>query len=407
MTYVQQPGLFELQPTFLVHYSSYKQALFSLWLGDVLASLRAMPANSVHVVFFSPPYWMIKDYGHPDQWGQEPTLAGHIDNILALFAELRRVLHPTGTVWMNYQDVCSQNGKKTTPEEMEGFIRRQAEYEYQTSQFGKRQWQRAAGTAKASGIKAKNMLQIPQRLSLAIQDTGWFLRGEIIWEKPNCNSEGVRDRPSRSHEMIYMFSRKPQYFYDIHAVRNRQRVEGDGWVHGTQLRSVWKIPAAPSKSGHPATFPLELPRRGVLLGSSHLGCCPECLHPVRPLYEPGEPDLRAQRACGGNSAGEYHGKGKRDYSATNSQDPSDVKRRRLKSLRPWRLCGARATCRCLRSADDAIPCTVLDPFSGEGTTGRAALMNGRAYVGIEIVEKHAQYQVDHVAPLAGLLERLR
>lgn len=401
MTY--QPGLFELNPTFT---TPGARPLFSLWCMDVLAALRAMPANSVHVAFFSPPYWMIKDYGHPDQWGQEPTLAAHVANILALFAELRRVLHPSGTVWMNYQDVCSQNGKKVTPEEMEGFIRRQAEYEYQTQQFGKRQWQRAAGTAKASGVKPKNMLMIPQRLALAIQDAGWFLRAEIIWEKPNCNSEGVRDRPSRSHEMIYMFSRKHSYFYDIHAIRNNQRTCPDGWTFGSQLRSVWRIPSLPSKSGHPATFPLELPRRGVLLGSSHLGCCPECLCPVRPTYEPGEPDLRAQRACGGNAKGEYHGKGKRDYSASNSQDPSEVKRRRLKSLRPWRLCGAQPTCQCLRKVDNAIPCTILDPFSGEGTTGRAALMNGRAYVGVELHPEHAQWQVQNVAPLATLLGRL-
>lgn len=93
MTY--QPGLFELNPTFT---TPGARPLFSLWCMDVLAALRAMPANSVHVAFFSPPYWMIKDYGHPDQWGQEPTLAAHVANILALFAELRRVLHPSGTV---------------------------------------------------------------------------------------------------------------------------------------------------------------------------------------------------------------------------------------------------------------------------------------------------------------------
>lgn len=401
MTY--QPGLFELNPTFT---TPGARPLFSLWCMDVLAALRAMPANSVHVAFFSPPYWMIRDYGHPDQWGQEPSLAAHVANILHLFAELRRVLHPSGTVWMNYQDVVSQNGRHKTQEEMTKDIERMAEHKYQTQQYVHRQWQRAAGTSRRSGLKPKNLLMLPQRLSLAIQDTGWLLRSEIIWEKSNCNSESVKDRPSRSHEMIYMFTRRPKYFYDIHAVRNNMRVDGDGWIYGTQLRSVWRIPAAASKSGHPATFPLELPRRGLLLGSSHLGCCPECLSPVKPIYEPGSIDLEHAKRCGANAAGEYHGQGRRDYAASNSQNPSDVKRRRIKSLRPWRLSAAHPTCQCLRKVDNAIPCTILDPFSGEGTTGRAALMNGRAYVGVELHPEHAQWQVQNVAPLATLLGRL-
>lgn len=375
--------------------------LFELWVADVIEALEAMPADSVHCVFFSPPYWLIRDYGVPGQWGQEATLLEHVQNILRLFEALKRVLHPTGVVWMNYQDVVAQNGRQATQEEIASNIKRMAEHEYQTQAYAHRKWQRAAQTARRSGLRPKNLIGIPGILAKAIQMAGWWWRGEVIWEKSNCNSESVKDRPSRSHEMLYMFTKRPKYFYNIYAVRNKQRQDEDGWIHGTQLRSVWRIPAKASKSGHPATFPLELPRRGVLLGSSHLGCCPECLFPVVPIYEPGQPDLRAQRACGGNAQGEYNGKGKRDYAATGQQNPSDVKRNRLKSLRPWRLSGERPSCRCLTKMDRAIPCTVLDPFSGEGTTGLAALQNGRAYRGIELHPGHAQWQIDNVAPLAA------
>ncbi|ODT67550.1 hypothetical protein ABS71_10650 [bacterium SCN 62-11] len=402
MTY-SQPGLFELQPTFTVH------SLFRLWVMDVLAALRAMPAHSVHPAFFSPPYWKVRDYGVSGQWGQEATMVEHIANLVQLFHELRRVLHPTGTAWLNYQDATAQNGRPATEAEIEACARRTIEKNYPTDQFAKANgWNRSAGTAKGSGLKVKQMLMLPQRISLAIQETGWWLRSEIVWEKSNCNSENAKDRPSRSHEMIYLFSPSSRYFYDIHAVRNNQWTSPEGWVYGSQLRTVWKTTAARSLSkAHPATFHPELPRRGVLLGTSSLGCCPECLSPVLPIYEPGPADLAAQRRCGGNSKGEYHGKGRRDYAAEGAQDPSEVKRRRLKSMVPYRLCAARTSCACLRSPDHAIPCTVLDPFSGEGTTGRAALMNGRAYVGIELHPGHAQWQIDNVAPMASLLGRLR
>lgn len=401
MTYTKQPELFTLQPTHQVG------SLFRLWCMDVLAALRAMPSRSVHTAFFSPPYWKVRDYGVAGQWGQEETLEAHLANLKQLFRELKRVLHPTGTAWLNYQDATAQNGKSATAEDLEACARRTLAKGYATDQFAKKNWNRSAGTAKGSGLKVKQMLMLPQRISLAVQEEGWWLRSEIVWEKSNCNSENAKDRPSRSHEMIYLFSPRPSYFYDIHAVRNNQWTSPEGWVYGSQLRTVWKTTAARSVSkAHPATFHPELPRRGVLLGTSCLGCCPECLCPVRPVYESGPPDLEAQRRCGGNAKGEYHGKGQRDYAAEGAQDPSEVKRRRLKSMVPWRLCGAKPTCRCLRSPDHAIPCTVLDPFSGEGTTGRAALTNGRAYVGIELHPGHAQWQIDNVAPLAHLLGRL-
>jgi len=380
---------------------------------DVLAGLRSLPSDSVHLVFTSPPYWRVRDYGVPGQLGREETLAEHLENLVVVFREIRRVLHPSGTCWVNYGDVLAQNGSPITDYEKLANVQRVAEKNYETAQFGDRKWNRAAGTAKGAGLAEKQLCLVPERLALALQadgwqdnGTGWWLRSQIIWHKGNGNSESIKDRPSRDHEMLYLFAKRPRYFYNIFGLRNEMRVE-DGWIYGTQLRTVWRIPTSPARSGHPATFPSELPRRGIMLATSELGCCPECLSPVRPIYEPGSPDLEAQRRCGGDINGEYHGQARRDYSKTLSQDPSEVKRRKLNSLRPRRLVGAQPTCRCLTRQDEAIPCTVLDPFAGEGTTGRVALDLGRFYVGIELNQRDVDYQRAELLPKARRWANLR
>lgn len=392
------------------------QSVMTVYNGQVLDGLRRMASNSVHVVFTSVPYWRVRDYGVEGQLGQEPTMEEHLANLVEVFREVRRVLHPSGTCWLNYGDMYAQNGRPLSPEEQQSNIRRSKERGYATTVFGDRkQWQRASGTARGSGLAEKQLLMLPERLALELQadgwnpakrTKGWWLRSQIPWHKGNANSESIKDRPSRDHEMIYMLSKSEKYFYDVYAVRNNMRVV-DGWIYGSQLRTVWKVATAASKSGHPAVFPPELPRRGILLGSSSLGCCPECLCPVYPVYIEGEADLEWQRRCGGDENGEYHGKARRDYSATLSQDPSEVKRRKLKSMKPHKLVGGRPSCKCLARLDQAVPCRVLDIFSGEGTTGDMALANGRFYTGIELNPKDVQFQLNTLGPRAEAWRDLR
>lgn len=385
--------------------------LFHVQNTDVMTGLRTLPDNSVHCVFTSPPYWKVRDYGVAGQLGQEATLEEHIANLVAVFREVRRVLHPSGTLWVNYGDVSAQNGRQITDEEAERNNQRAYERSYTSSNFSKRQWMRACGTAAGAGLAEKHMLLLPERLALAMQTdgwdltarprkTGWWLRSQIVWRKVGANSESIKDRPSREHEMIYLFSKSERYFYNIYAVRRNMRIDADKWIFGSQLRTVWDVPKGKSRNGHPAVFHPELPRRGLLLGSSHLGCCPECLSPVKPIYEKrDEPDLEAQRRCGGDKNGEYHSRGKHG-PRVDKQDPGELKANTLKSMRPVREIGARTTCKCLHSVEHAIPCRVLDPFAGEGNTLMAALFNGRFASGIELNPRDVAFQNQDLKPLA-------
>lgn len=374
--------------------------------GDVLEQLREMPRHSVHCVFTSPPYWKVRDYGVSGQLGQEKTLAEHLENLVKVFREVRRVLHPTGTLWVNYGDVLSQNGRPLSEAEQVANRQRSAERGYRSNVFA-RQWQRAHGTARGSGLPEKSLLLIPERLALALQDDGWLLRSQIVWQKPNANSESVQDRPSRDHEMIYLLTPGPRYFFDEWGIRRNTVYNADGSFWGSKLRTVWSVATVPTRSGHPAVFPPELPRRGILLGSSQLGCCPGCLSPVQPVYVKDQPQRDAQRRCGGDHLGEYNGKARRDYAASLSQDPSATKARILAGMRSRRLVGGKPTCICLQSLAEAEPCRVLDPFAGEGTTNRVALELGRFATAIELNPVNVDFMRQDLEPIAQDWMRLR
>ena len=290
-----------------------------IYHGQCLAVLNTMPPESVDCVVTSPPYWGQRDYGVEGQWGMEPTLVEHIENLILLFREIRRVLKTSGTVWLNYGDcyASTPNGRKAKDiiNDDRGFVDKPFSTigPIDKSKRNSKRW--GGGNNPAQGIlKPKDLCMIPNRLAIALQDDGWWVRSEIIWAKPNPMPESIGDRPAVAHEKIFLLTKSAKYFYDQAAVRmpaapasldrwtqdiedqigsgravgktngkmkavggpkkDKQRGHGrrhegfnDRWdsmskaeqtASGCTLKNVWWIATAPFKEAHFATFPPHL-----------------------------------------------------------------------------------------------------------------------------------------------------
>lgn len=389
-------------PTFPVptHQVDFGPDLFwlQLWQGDAYDVLRTVPSNSVHCWMTSPPYWRLRDYGWEGQLGHEKTLRDHIRALVRVFRELRRTLHPTGTLYVNYGDAYAQHGKAATESELFGHETRSIRRGYNTQAFsGYKGYNRAAGTA-GEEFARKQLMMIPSRLAIAMQEDGWWVRALVKWSKPNALPESVRDRPSKTHEDVIMCTKRPDYFYDDCRVRDCAPTEK--W--GRRLRSVWTIATEACKLEHYATFPRELVRRCILPSTSRLGCCPKCFAPVVPVYQAGQVDPDWQRRCGG---ADYQGSATKDYSAAGAQDPSETKKRILKGLAPRHLVGGKPGCKC--RVGDTIPCLVGDCFGGVGTVCKVGLANGLRGLSIDGSPEYTEFAWQELGQRAQLLRNLR
>jgi site-specific DNA-methyltransferase (adenine-specific) len=210
--------------------------------GDVHFALSRLPSDSVQCVVTSPPYWGLRDYGITGQIGLEPTLPGFLQALTGVFSEVKRVLKPDGILWLNIGDgYTSGNRGWRAPD--------------------KKNPNRAMTTRPDNppGLKDKDLMGIPWRLALALQDTGWYLRSDIVWNKPNAMPESVKDRPTRSHEYLFMLTKSQNYRYDAEAVRE---LAAGGQMRNR--RSVWNINTTNSPSSHIAAFPQALVEPCVL-----------------------------------------------------------------------------------------------------------------------------------------------
>lgn len=244
---------------------------------DVLDGLRQLPDESVHCVVTSPPYWGLRDYGVDGQIGLEQTPAEFIARLVGVFREVRRVLRKDATCWVNLGDsyaaggMGAGSGKQLT---VRG-----------TATGGHMDKHRKA----PAGFKPKDLVGIPWRFALAMQDDGWWLRQDIIWHKPNPMPESVTDRCTKAHEYIFLLTKSEKYFYDADAIkepaltdnRPRQKNNGESAVDtklrgfGSQCgtvdgirnkRSVWTISTQSFSEAHFATFPPELPEPCIKAG---------------------------------------------------------------------------------------------------------------------------------------------
>ncbi len=256
--------------------------------GDALAMLQTLESNSIDTCVTSPPYYGLRDYGVTGQIGRELTPEEYIEKLVEVFREVRRVLRSDGTLWVNIGDSCATRSGPQPPTNTRN---------------------RHGHTQKKvpAGYKAKDLMGIPWLLAFALRADGWYLRQDIIWQKPNAMPESVKDRCTKSHEYIFLLSKSQKYYFDNEAIkepvaestkgrkpcdfggkkgRNYRPQKGDPnfrngseqwgrtWEYSSDKRnkrSVWNIATKPYKGAHFAVFPESLVEPCILAGSSEGG----------------------------------------------------------------------------------------------------------------------------------------
>jgi site-specific DNA-methyltransferase (cytosine-N4-specific) len=214
----------------------------TVYEGDASAVLPRLPDEFFRCVVTSPPYWGLRDYGVDGQIGAERDPDAYIKRLTAIFDEVRRVLREDGTLWLNIGDSYTSGNRAYRAPDKKNPVRAMG-YRARTPE----------------GLKPKDLVGIPWRLAFALQRSGWYLRADIIWEKPNAMPESVKDRPTRSHEYIFLFSKTLHYHYNPHVVTE---------ANGRNRRTVWSVPTEPFAGTHFATFPPALIVPCVLAGST-------------------------------------------------------------------------------------------------------------------------------------------
>jgi len=425
--------------------------------GDCRAVLRTLPDASVQMCVTSPPYFGLRDYGTaqweggdsacdhvepgtnrgkrdelpkpPAGWaeraigqpyretcgkcgarridaqiGLESSVDAYVAELVGVFREVRRVLRDDGTCWINLGDSYAQGSSRA------GQSNSSHAYSHTNEEFRNERYSGGVNISAASvGLKPKDLIGVPWKLAFALQADGWYLRSDIIWHKPNPMPESVRDRPTKSHEYLFLLSKQPRYFWDAEAVKepcpdnvNRKMMSGrtrasdprdkreDAGVivvNGSEpptsrnIRSVWKIATSPFSEAHFATFPPDLVIPCIKAGTSERGACPACGSPWARVVETQRGPQPAER--GGKNYG-LNAQGTSPSSALRKVGGDDW----YEYAGSTQTTGWQPTCSC--AAGDPVPCVVLDPFFGAGTVGLVADRLGRDCVGIELSPVYAR-----------------
>jgi DNA modification methylase len=332
-----------------------------LYLGDVREVLSKLPAQSVHNVVTSPPYWGLRDYktGSDLELGSERTPEEFVANMVVVFREAHRVLRDDGTLWLNLGDAYLANG---------------------------------------------NMAGTPWRVALALQADGWILRQDIIWHKPSPMPESVTNRCTKAHEYIFLLTKRKDYYYDAFLIseesntkdlpprtlgKKQAKTEFDGMIshnedHSSSVlgrtqrrnkRSVWTVTSQGYEGAHFASFPEKLIEPCILAGTPQY-VCDKCGAPRTRIIE--RKQLTRERP---NDYVKRTGEAGTGNSCSNSVAGVDVK-----------TVGWQPTCDCNAGETSG---TVLDPFIGSGTVNVVALRHGRKSIGIDLSE---QYLLNNAIP---------
>jgi DNA modification methylase len=204
----------------------------ALICGDAEAVLSKLPGSVFQTCVTSPPYWSLRDYSIPGQIGLEDSVFAYIDHVVRVFSQVRRVLRDDGTLWLNIGDSYTSGGRTWRASDKKNPVRAMN-----------------VRPATPEGLKPKDLIGVPWLLAFALQKEGWYLRTDIIWNKPNCQPESVKDRPTRAHEYLFLLSKSEHYKYDSEAVRG---------PNGRNIRTVWDVRTQPYAEAHFATFPASL-----------------------------------------------------------------------------------------------------------------------------------------------------
>lgn len=232
---------------------------------DVMDGLAQLADESVHCCVTSPPYWMLRDYGYEGQIGLEPTVAAHVAAMVAVFGEVRRVLRKDGTLWLNYGDIWAGSwGAGSRGHETAGTL--QGGSMLSARQIRGHPKRTKTGSMKRfGGLKPKDLVLMPERIALALQSDGWWVRDRVIWHKPNPMPSSVKDRCTPSYEIVWQLSTSARYYFDARAIAEPRTSDEDAPLTRNR-RNVWTIATEPYRGGHFATMPTELARLCILAG---------------------------------------------------------------------------------------------------------------------------------------------
>jgi site-specific DNA-methyltransferase (adenine-specific) len=299
--------------------------------GDAGEVLHGLLPESVDCVITSPPYFRLRDYEHRKQLGQEANVSEYVSNLISVLAGIRRVLKPSGSLWLNLGD---------------GYAR-----------------------GRQAGLPVGSLMLVPQRIALALSADGWIVRNVVVWTKPNPLPQSARDRLSPTYEVIIFATKSRQYFFDLDRIRVPHRstdrlgrrtstglyqggnsglarlkaLGAVGNINGKNPGDVWSVATAVDRLGHQATYPEQLIERPLLAS------CPE-----RICVQCDQPWTRPARIVSIHSN---------------------------EGVRHRQVVGQLERCDCFAPSRPGV---VLDPFFGTGTTAVVAERLGRDWLGIEL-----------------------
>lgn len=396
-----------------------------LYHGDATEVMGRMPERSFQCCVTSPPYWGQRDYGVKGQIGCEPSPdcgthgqaqcgACFVCAMVRVFRGVRRVLRDDGVLWLNLGDTYNAyNGGRGKSFSLSARVN------------GEIQDLPKGHGLIAKGLKQKDLVGVPWRTALALQHDGWYLRSDVIWMKPSPHPESPGDRCTRAHEFVFMLTKQTEYFYDDYAISTKLKGEKgfpppeDGranrrdvwtvdhergltdWVveNHPELYSqylldaenrsdVWRVPYFRYPGAHFACFPPRLVEPCVKAGSSETGCCSSCGAPRRRITERRKL-MRPRPHRNVKRTGER---------GTGNSCPNTMAGVGIKTV------GWEWTCRCSdHEPTETVPCTVLDPFIGSGTTAEVCLDLGRRCVGTDLNEEYLKFNA--IPRVEGALSR--